>query len=340
MTRGNLAISISDNMYESRGEIMDKDKFRNLSEPSDEDLQEVNELIAEDVSYIDDDIVFEKEEYNEVSDVEDMVKLYLKQIGEKPLCTQEEEQELFKKIKDGDVAAEQEFLERNLRLVVSIAKRYLHKGLPLLDLVQEGNLGLIKAVQMFEPSRGFKFGTYATWWIRQAITRAIADQGKIIRVPVHMVEYMNKYKKFIRQFEQENFGFKPTPKQISEELGISLEKVRIIEKASVEPISLATPLMEDSDTTLAEVIADEENCIETHSREREMREGVRKALKILTPREAYVLKLRFGLEDGISRTLEETGDELGVTRERARQIETKALRKLRIKEKMLKNLLE
>ena len=261
--------------------------------------------------------------------IDDPVKVYLKEIGRVPLLTSEEEVELAIRISDGDVTAKQRLSEANLRLVVSIAKRYLGRGMQILDLIQEGNLGLIKAVEKFDYTKGFKFSTYATWWIRQAITRAIADQARTIRIPVHMVETINKVKKVKSQLLHQN-GHEPSPDEIAEEIDMPVDKVREIMRVAQEPVSLETPIGEEEDSHLGDFIPDNDAPAPADAASHTMlREQLSDVLSTLTPREAKVLKLRFGLEDGRSRTLEEVGKEFNVTRERIRQIEAKALRKLR-----------
>lgn len=261
--------------------------------------------------------------------IDDPVKVYLKEIGRVPLLTSEEEVELAIRISEGDVSAKQRLSEANLRLVVSIAKRYLGRGMQFLDLIQEGNLGLIKAVEKFDYTKGFKFSTYATWWIRQAITRAIADQARTIRIPVHMVETINKVKKVQSLLLHQN-GHEPSPDEIAEEIDMPVDKVREIMRVAQEPVSLETPIGEEEDSHLGDFIPDNDAPAPADAASHTMlREQLSDVLSTLTPREAKVLKLRFGLEDGRSRTLEEVGKEFNVTRERIRQIEAKALRKLR-----------
>ncbi|MCQ2514854.1 MAG: RNA polymerase sigma factor RpoD [Ruminococcus sp.] len=260
---------------------------------------------------------------------DDPVKVYLKEIGRVPLLTTDEEKELAERISNGDIAAKQRLSEANLRLVVSIAKRYLGRGMQFLDLIQEGNLGLIKAVEKFDYTKGFKFSTYATWWIRQAITRAIADQARTIRIPVHMVETINKVKKVQSQLLHQN-GHEPTPDEIADEIDMPVDKVREIMRVAQEPVSLETPIGEEEDSHLGDFIPDNDAPAPADAASHTMlREQLDDVLSTLTPREKKVLKLRFGLEDGRSRTLEEVGKEFNVTRERIRQIEAKALRKLR-----------
>ena len=274
--------------------------------------------------------------------VDDPVRMYLKEIGKVPLLSAEEEVELAKRMEQGDEWAKQKLCEANLRLVVSIAKKYVGRGMLFLDLIQEGNLGLIKAVDKFDYTKGYKFSTYATWWIRQAITRSIADQARTIRIPVHMVETINKLIRVSRQLLQEN-GREPTPDEIAEEMGITVEKVREILKIAQEPVSLETPIGEEEDSHLGDFIPDEDAPAPAEAAAFSMlKEQLVEVLNTLTEREQKVLKLRFGLEDGRARTLEEVGKEFDVTRERIRQIEAKALRKLRhpTRSKKLKDYLE
>ena len=274
--------------------------------------------------------------------IEDPVRMYLKEIGKVPLLTAEEEVDLAKRMAEGDEDAKKRLAEANLRLVVSIAKRYVGRGMLFLDLIQEGNLGLIKAVEKFDYHKGFKFSTYATWWIRQAITRSIADQARTIRIPVHMVETINKLIRVSRQLLQEE-GREPTPDEIAAEMGISVEKVREILKISQEPVSLETPIGEEEDSHLGDFIPDDDAPAPAEAAAFSMlKEQLVDVLGTLTEREQKVLKLRFGLEDGRARTLEEVGKKFDVTRERIRQIEAKALRKLRhpTRSKKLKDYLE
>lgn len=274
--------------------------------------------------------------------MDDPVKVYLKEIGRVPLLTPEEEIELAIRIGDNDQQAKQRLAEANLRLVVSIAKRYVGRGMQFLDLIQEGNLGLIKAVDKFDYTKGFKFSTYATWWIRQAITRAIADQARTIRIPVHMVETINKVKKTNSQLLHKN-GRDPTAEEIAAELDMSVEKVREILRVSQEPVSLETPIGEEEDSHLGDFIPDDDALAPADAASMLLlKEQLNEVLKTLTMREAKVLALRFGLEDGHPRTLEEVGSEFGVTRDRIRQIEAKALRKLRhpSRSKKLKDFLD
>ena len=274
--------------------------------------------------------------------VDDPVRMYLKEIGKIPLLTGDEEVKLAKRMESGDEIAKKKLAEANLRLVVSIAKRYVGRGMLFLDLIQEGNLGLMKAVEKFEYRKGFKFSTYATWWIRQAITRAIADQARTIRIPVHMVETINKLVRVQRQLVQE-LGRDPTPEEIGKEMDLDVERVREIMKIAQEPVSLETPIGEEEDSHLGDFIPDEDVLAPADAATFTMlREQLIDVLDTLTPREQKVLRLRFGLDDGRARTLEEVGKEFDVTRERIRQIEAKALRKLRhpSRSKKLKDFLE
>ena len=274
--------------------------------------------------------------------IDDPVKVYLKEIGRVPLLTPEEETALAMRIIEGDDNAKKRLSEANLRLVVSIAKRYVGRGMQFLDLIQEGNLGLIKAVEKFDYTKGFKFSTYATWWIRQAITRAIADQARTIRIPVHMVETINKVKKVSSQLLHKN-GHEPTAEEIAEELAMPVDKVREIMRVAQEPVSLETPIGEEEDSHLGDFIPDDDAPAPADAASHTLlKEQLEEVLQSLTEREAKVLRLRFGLEDGRPRTLEEVGKEFDVTRERIRQIEAKALRKLRhpSRSKKLKDFLD
>ena len=291
---------------------------------------------------IDDDISYASDGIN----IDDPVKVYLKEIGRVPLLSADEENELAEKMASDDpkVAADarKRLSEANLRLVVSIAKRYVGRGMQFLDLIQEGNLGLIKAVEKFDHTKGFKFSTYATWWIRQAITRAIADQARTIRIPVHMVETINRVKKVSSQLLHQN-GHEPSAEEIADELDMPVDKVREILRVSQEPVSLETPIGEEEDSHLGDFIPDDDAPSPVDAASHTLlKEQLNSVLKTLTPREAKVLSLRFGLEDGKSRTLEEVGKEFNVTRERIRQIEAKALRKLRhpSRSKKLKDFLD
>jgi RNA polymerase primary sigma factor len=286
----------------------------------------IDEVSEEDVSDKDED---DKIDVPEGVSIDDPVRMYLKEIGKVPLLTAEEEVDLAKRMGEGDEMAKRQLVEANLRLVVSIAKRYVGRGMLFLDLIQEGNLGLIKAVEKFDYKKGFKFSTYATWWIRQAITRAIADQARTIRIPVHMVETINKLIRVSRQLLQE-YGREPQPEEIAEEMDIPVEKVREIMKIAQEPVSLETPIGEEEDSHLGDFIPDEDAPAPAEAAAFTLlKEQLMDVLDTLTSREEKVLRLRFGLDDGRARTLEEVGKEFNVTRERIRQIEAKALRKLR-----------
>ena len=288
-------------------------------EPDIEDLKEVEDLKLDEIT----DTSYEG------INVDDPVRMYLREIGRIPLLTYDEELDLAKKVLQGDEEAKQKLAESNLRLVVSIAKKYVGRGMLFLDLIQEGNMGLIKAVEKFDYTKGFKFSTYATWWIRQAITRAIADQARTIRIPVHMVETINKLIRTSRHLLQQ-LGREPTPDEIAAEMEIPVEKVIEIQKIAQDPVSLETPIGEEDDSHLGDFIQDDDSPAPQDSAAYTMlREQLEEVMNTLTPREAKVLKLRFGLEDGKSRTIEEVGREFQVTRERIRQIEAKALRKLR-----------
>ncbi len=282
--------------------------------------------------------------YKSIGDVavDDPVKMYLKDIGKVPLLTSEEEAELSRRMLEGDEDAKQKLSEANLRLVVSIAKRYVGRGMLFLDLIQEGNLGLMKAVEKFDHTKGFKFSTYATWWIRQAITRAIADQARTIRIPVHMVETINRQVRAQRALLQE-LGREPTPEEIGDYMGLPTEKVIEIQKIAQDPVSLETPIGEEEDSHLVDFIEDTKTVAPGEAAAQTMlREQLIQALHKLTPREEKVIRLRYGLDDGKQRTLEEVGREFNVTRERIRQIEAKALRKLRnpTKSKKLRDYLD
>ncbi len=287
------------------------------------------DVIDEDASDDDEDDEDEKVEIPDGVNVDDPVRMYLKEIGKVPLLTAEEEVDLAQRMEQGEEEAKKQLIEANLRLVVSIAKRYVGRGMLFLDLIQEGNLGLIKAVEKFDYRKGYKFSTYATWWIRQAITRAIADQARTIRIPVHMVETINKMVRVSRQLVQEK-GRDPLPEEIAEEMGITEEKVREIIKIAQDPVSLETPIGEEEDSHLGDFIPDDEALAPADAAAYILlKEQLVDVLDTLTPREEKVLRLRFGLDDGRARTLEEVGKEFDVTRERIRQIEAKALRKLR-----------
>ena len=293
---------------------------------------------AEDLILDNDDIILDDEDEVEIIDdvdvlegvsTEDPVRMYLKEIGNVPLLTTEQEVELAKRVEAGDEEAKKQLTEANLRLVVSIAKKYVGRGMPFLDLIQEGNMGLMKAVDKFDYTKGYKFSTYATWWIRQAITRGIADTGRTIRVPVHMVETINNTLRKTRKLLQE-LGREPTPEEVAERLNVSVSRVREVLKISRDPVSLDTPIGEEDDSHLGDFIEDDSALSPADSAAFSMlRAELATALESLTDRERQVVKLRFGLEDGRARTLEEVGKEFNVTRERIRQIEAKALRKLR-----------
>ena len=295
-------------------------------------IEELDDVDDSDIVLTDeDDVDMEKIDLS-VPDgisIEDPVRMYLKEIGKVPLLSADEEVELAKRMAEGDEDAKKRLAEANLRLVVSIAKRYVGRGMLFLDLIQEGNLGLIKAVEKFDYHKGFKFSTYATWWIRQAITRAIADQARTIRIPVHMVETINKLIRVSRQLLQE-LGREPTPEEIAAELDMPVERVREILKISQEPVSLETPIGEEEDSHLGDFIQDDNVPVPAEAAAQTLlKEQLDEVLDTLTEREHKVLRLRFGMDDGRARTLEEVGKEFDVTRERIRQIEAKALRKLR-----------
>ena len=335
-------------------ELMDKDKTVKSLDKTD-DLLETEDYATFDMGSLDKvygglegevNGYLENDEYSEMSEssdvdenedidkflaeaVDDPVRMYLKDIGKIPLLDSERELYLAERIAKGDEAAKNELVEANLRLVVSIAKKYVGKGMYFLDLIQEGNLGLIKAVEKFDHTKGYKFSTYATWWIRQAITRAIADQARTIRVPVHMVETIHRVSRCSRQLLQE-LGREATVDEIAERLGMSADKIREIMKAAQDPVSLETPIGEEDDSHLGDFIPDDSSPTPAEAVSYQLlREQLGKVLHTLTPREEMVIKLRFGLEDGRTRTLEEVGKEFNITRERIRQIEAKALRKLR-----------
>ena len=303
--------------FEEMGVNLLSDDFE--EEPDIEDLKEVEDLKLDQIT---------DTSYEGIS-VDDPVRMYLREIGKIPLLSYEKELELAKRILNNDEEAKQELAEANLRLVVSIAKKYVGRGMLFLDLIQEGNMGLIKAVEKFDYTKGFKFSTYATWWIRQAITRAIADQARTIRIPVHMVETINRLIRTSRHLLQQ-LGREPTPEEIAQEMELPVEKVMEIQKIAQDPVSLETPIGEEDDSHLGDFIQDEDSPAPHDAASYTLlREQLEEVMNTLTPREAKVLKLRFGLEDGKARTLEEVGKEFDVTRERIRQIEAKALRKLR-----------
>ena len=311
---------------------------RDISEEPGDEGEETVELLIDAEEEVDDVILegeAEEVKIEETAEVlegvstEDPVRMYLKEIGNVPLLTSEQEVALAKRVEEGDPEAKKQLTEANLRLVVSIAKKYVGRGMPFLDLIQEGNMGLMKAVDKFDYTKGYKFSTYATWWIRQAITRGIADTGRTIRVPVHMVETINKTLRMTRQLLQE-LGREPTPDEVAEKLGVPASRVREVLKISRDPVSLDTPIGEEDDSHLGDFIEDDSALSPADSATFSMlREELANALESLTDRERQVVKLRFGLEDGRARTLEEVGKEFSVTRERIRQIEAKALRKLR-----------
>ena len=328
ITYGELANELEDTNPEQLDKIFDtfedlgvdiKDSDDLDIEPDIDDLEEMENIKVEDVDLTNMDGV----------SIDDPVRMYLREIGKIPLLTYDEELDLAKKILTGDEEAKQKLAESNLRLVVSIAKKYVGRGMLFLDLIQEGNMGLIKAVEKFDYTKGYKFSTYATWWIRQAITRAIADQARTIRIPVHMVETINKLIRTSRHLLQKN-GREPTPEEIAEEMEIPVEKVMEIQKIAQDPVSLETPIGEEDDSHLGDFIQDDDSPAPQDSAAYTMlKEQLNDVMGTLTSREAKVLRLRFGLEDGKARTLEEVGKEFNVTRERIRQIEAKALRKLR-----------
>ena len=332
---------ISDYFKDQPLDAEQMDKIFDFLEASGVDVLRITENSADDLMLDDDMDIDGLDDEEEVEldkidlsvpegvSIEDPVRMYLKEIGKVPLLSAEEEIELAKKMEQGDENAKKRLAEANLRLVVSIAKRYVGRGMLFLDLIQEGNLGLIKAVEKFDYRKGYKFSTYATWWIRQAITRAIADQARTIRIPVHMVETINKLIRVSRQLLQE-LGREPTPEEIAEEMDMPVERVREILKISQEPVSLETPIGEEEDSHLGDFIQDDNVPVPADAAAFTLlKEQLVEVLGTLTEREQKVLRLRFGLDDGRARTLEEVGKEFNVTRERIRQIEAKALRKLR-----------
>ena len=301
--------------------------------PTDTELLDLEEQIPEELPA--------QDQSSEEVNASDPVRMYLKEIGKIPLLSPEEELELAKRVSEGDEEARKRMVEANLRLVVSVAKHYLGRGMQLLDLIQEGNMGLLKAVEKFDYTKGYKFSTYATWWIRQSITRAVADQARTIRIPVHMVETINRVSRTSRALVQE-LGREPTLEEISKELGISQSKIAEVMKIAQDPVSLETPVGEEDDSHLGDFIQDSEAMEPAESASYNMlRQQLTEIMETLSPRECKVLRLRFGLEDGRAHTLEEVGREFDVTRERVRQIEAKALRKLRhpSRSKMLKDFL-
>ena len=345
---------ISDFFKDQPLEVEQMEKVFDFLEASGVDVLRITDGNADDMILDDDGDIDKLDEEDEIEldkidlsvpegvSIEDPVRMYLKEIGKVPLLSAEEEIELAKRMENGDEAAKKRLAEANLRLVVSIAKRYVGRGMLFLDLIQEGNLGLIKAVEKFDHTKGFKFSTYATWWIRQAITRAIADQARTIRIPVHMVETINKVKKVSSQLLHKN-GHDPTAEEIAAELDMPIDKVREIMRVAQEPVSLETPIGEEEDSHLGDFIEDSDAPAPADAASHTLlKEQLEDVLSTLTPREKKVLELRFGLEDGRNRTLEEVGKEFNVTRERIRQIEAKALRKLRhpSRSKRLKDFLD
>ena len=321
----NLSSEETEKFYdrlESLGiDVLGDDALLPVDEDALPELEEIEEVTEEEMN--------ETEAMADTFSTDDPVRMYLKEIGKVPLLTPEEEQELAKRMAEGDEEAKRRMAEANLRLVVSIAKRYVGRGMLFLDLIQEGNLGLIKAVEKFDYTKGYKFSTYATWWIRQAITRAIADQARTIRIPVHMVETINKVIRVSRQLLQE-LGHDPSAEEIAAEMNMPVDKVRDILKIAQEPVSLETPIGEEEDSHLGDFIPDEDASEPSEAASFSLlKEQLMEVLDTLTPREKKVLELRFGIVDGRTRTLEEVGKEFNVTRERIRQIEAKALRKLR-----------
>ncbi len=334
-------VELSEDNYEKIYETLEQNNIDLLQITEEDNLLPDDDILLADVDVDVDDEDFNPAEEEEVDvenidltvlegvSVEDPVRMYLKEIGKVSLLTGEEEIELAKRMEEGDEEAKKRLAEANLRLVVSIAKRYVGRGMLFLDLIQEGNLGLIKAVEKFDYTKGYKFSTYATWWIRQAITRAIADQARTIRIPVHMVETINKLIRVNRQLLQE-LGREPTPEETAEEMNLPVERVREILKISQEPVSLETPIGEEEDSHLGDFIQDDNVPVPAEAAAFTLlKEQLTEVLQTLTEREQRVLELRFGLRDGKARTLEEVGKEFNVTRERIRQIEAKALRKLR-----------
>ena len=327
ITYGELATELDDatpNQMEKVFDAMEKMGVDLLSddfdqEPDEEDLAEVEDLKLDEIT---------SDDFEGIN-IDDPVRMYLREIGRIPLLSYEEETKLAEKVLEGDEDAKRQLAEANLRLVVSIAKKYVGRGMLFLDLIQEGNMGLIKAVEKFDYTKGFKFSTYATWWIRQSITRAIADQARTIRIPVHMVETINKLIRTSRHLLQQ-MGREPTPEELAKEMDMSVEKVAEIQKIAQDPVSLETPIGEEDDSHLGDFIQDDDTpAPQDVAAYTLLKEQLEDVMSTLTPREAKVLRLRFGLDDGKARTLEEVGKEFDVTRERIRQIEAKALRKLR-----------
>ncbi len=325
ITYGELASELGDANLEQIDKVFDAFEEIGVDVLKDDDLEEPDLEDLEEIEPVEELDLMNFDGVN----VDDPVRMYLREIGKIPLLTFDEELDLAKRMLNGDEEAKQKLSESNLRLVVSIAKKYVGRGMLFLDLIQEGNMGLIKAVEKFDYTKGYKFSTYATWWIRQAITRAIADQARTIRIPVHMVETINKLIRTSRHLLQQ-LGREPTPEEIAKEMDISVEKVMEIQKIAQDPVSLETPIGEEDDSHLGDFIQDDDSPAPHDSAAYTLlKEQLEEVMQTLTPREAKVLKLRFGLEDGKARTLEEVGKEFMVTRERIRQIEAKALRKLR-----------
>ncbi len=338
---GKPDVTLTTEMMTKIFDYLDEHHVAVLSETED-DEEILDDMILDEVEDTDFDVEKIDLSVPDGVSIEDPVRMYLKEIGKVPLLTAEEEIELAKRMEAGDEKAKQKLAEANLRLVVSIAKRYVGRGMLFLDLIQEGNLGLIKAVEKFDYRKGYKFSTYATWWIRQAITRAIADQARTIRIPVHMVETINKLIRVSRQLLQE-LGREPLPEEIAEVMDISVERVREILKISQEPVSLETPIGEEEDSHLGDFIQDQNVPVPAEAAASNLlRDQLNEVLDTLTEREQKVLRLRFGMDDGRARTLEEVGKEFQVTRERIRQIEAKALRRLRhpSKSRKLKDFLD
>ncbi len=321
-------VPLTPDLFERISDELEKKNIDILRITEEDDIP-IDELDVEDISEEELDLDKLEESIIEGINIEDPVRMYLKEIGKVPLLTLEDEIELAKKMEAGDEVARQRLAEANLRLVVSIAKKYVGRGMQLLDLIQEGNLGLIKAVEKFDYRKGYKFSTYATWWIRQAITRSIADQARTIRIPVHMVETINKTTRVSRQLLQE-LGREPLPEEIAKEMGTSVERVREVLKIAQEPVSLESPVGEEDDSHLSDFIRDDNIATPADAATYILlKEQLEEVLKDLTPREQQVLRMRFGLDDGRPLTLEQVGKYFEVTRERIRQIEAKALRKLK-----------
>ena len=327
----NASVESEDTSKVEEIDFFSDDQFDELFESINKNPEELN---GEDVDNLEKELeqLISPEEIEKMQEglsVDDPVRMYLKEIGRVPLLSAEDERLYATRMKSGDENAKNKIVEANLRLVVSIAKKHVGKGMAFLDLIQEGNLGLMKAVEKFDSEKGYKFSTYATWWIRQAITRAIADQARTVRIPVHMVETIHKVSRVSRQLLQE-LGREPTPEEIAEKIDMTPEKVRDTMKYALEPVSLETPIGEEEDSHLGDFIPDEDSPAPAEAASYTLlKEQLNEVLKTLTPREEEVLRLRFGLDDGRTRTLEEVGEKFDITRERIRQIEAKALRKLR-----------